>query len=79
MKPPSYSRWRIWSLFRSVRARQTGGPRQAAASLSHHGPVAETFIGDRVPYAAAMTDRRTAIEITPKGPVAVETAALWKT
>jgi chromosome partitioning protein len=51
---------------------------QAAASLSHHGPVAETFIGDRVPYAAALTDGRTAIEITPKGPAAIETAALWQ-
>jgi chromosome partitioning protein len=51
---------------------------QAAASLSHHGPVAETFIGDRVPYAAAMTDGRTALELTPKGPAALETAALWK-
>jgi chromosome partitioning protein len=51
---------------------------QAAAALSHHGPVAETFIGDRVPYAAAMTDGRTALEITPKGPAAIESAALWK-
>ena len=51
---------------------------QAAAALSHHGPVAETFIVDRVPYAAAMTDGRTALELTPKGPAAVETAALWK-
>lgn len=51
---------------------------QAAAVLSHHGPVAETFIGDRVPYAAAMTDGRTAIELTPKGPAAIETAALWR-
>jgi chromosome partitioning protein len=51
---------------------------QAAAALSHHGPVAETFIADRVPYAAAMTDGRTALELTPKGPAAVETAALWK-
>ena len=51
---------------------------QAAAALSHHGPVAETFIGDRVPYAAAMTDGRTALELTPKGPPALETAALWK-
>lgn len=51
---------------------------QAAASLSHHGPVAETFMGDRVPYAAAMTDGRTATEITPKGPAATETAALWR-
>lgn len=51
---------------------------QAAAALSHHGPVAETFIADRVPYAAAMTDGRTAIELLPKGPAAIETAALWK-
>ena len=51
---------------------------QAAAVLSHHGPVAETFIGDRVPYASAMTDGRTALELTPKGPVATETAALWR-
>jgi chromosome partitioning protein len=51
---------------------------QAAAVLSHHGPVAETFIGDRVPYAAAMTDGRTAIELAAKGPAATETAALWK-
>jgi chromosome partitioning protein len=49
-----------------------------AAALSHHGPVAETFIVDRVPYAAAMTDGRTALELTPKGPAAIETAALWK-
>lgn len=51
---------------------------QAAAVLSHHGPVAETFIADRVPYAAAMTDGRTAVELAPKGPAAIETAALWK-
>lgn len=51
---------------------------QAAAALSHHGPVAETFIADRVPYAAAMTDGRTAIELMNKGPAAIETAALWK-
>jgi len=51
---------------------------QAAAVLSHHGPVAETFIGDRVPYASAMTDGRTALELTPKGPAATETAALWR-
>ncbi len=51
---------------------------QAAAALSHHGPVAETSIADRVPYAAAMTDGRTALELVPKGPAAIETAALWK-
>lgn len=50
---------------------------QAAAALSHHGPVAQTFIADRVPYAAAMTDGRTSIELSPKGPAAQETAALW--
>jgi chromosome partitioning protein len=31
-----------------------------------------------VPYAAAMTNGRTAIELAPKGPAAIETAALWK-
>jgi chromosome partitioning protein len=51
---------------------------QAAAALSHYGPVAETFIGDRVPYASSMTDGRTAVELTPKGPAASETAGLWK-
>ena len=51
---------------------------QAAASLSHYGPVAETFIADRVPYAAAMTNGLTALELAPKGPAATETAALWK-
>ena len=51
---------------------------QAAAALSHHGPVAETFIADRVPYAVALTNGLTAIEITPKGPAALETAGLWK-
>lgn len=51
---------------------------QAAAALSHYGPVAETFIADRISYAAAMTDGRTAIELASKGPAAVETASLWK-
>lgn len=50
---------------------------QAAAALSHHGRVAETLIADRVPYAAAMTDGRTALELSPRGSAAVETAALW--
>ena len=51
---------------------------QAAAALSHHGPVAETLIADRVPYAAAMTNGLTALELVPKGPAALETTALWK-
>jgi chromosome partitioning protein len=50
---------------------------QAIASLSHHGPVAETIIATRVPYAAAMTDGHTAPELAGKGPAAQETARLW--
>ena len=51
---------------------------QAAAALSHHGRVAETFIGDRVPYAVAFTNGLTAMEIDRRGPSAMETASLWK-
>ena len=50
---------------------------QAIASLSHHGPVAETIISTRVHYAAAMTDGHTAPELAGKGPAAAEIAALW--
>jgi chromosome partitioning protein len=50
---------------------------QAIASLSHHGPVAETIIGARVYYAAAMTSGQTAPELASKGPSAKEIAALW--
>jgi len=50
---------------------------QAIASLSHHGPVAETIISTRVHYAAAMTDGHTAPELASKGPAAQEIAALW--
>jgi chromosome partitioning protein len=50
---------------------------QAIASLSHHGPVAETIISTRVHYAAAMTDGHTAPELAGKGPAAMEIAALW--
>lgn len=49
---------------------------QAAAALSHHGPVAQTFIADRTAYAAAMTDGRTAQELAPRGPAAKEVSAL---
>jgi chromosome partitioning protein len=51
---------------------------QAVAALSQHGRVAQAFIADRVPYAVAMTNGRTAPEISPKGPAAEEIAALWK-
>lgn len=50
---------------------------QAVAVLSHHGPVAETIIGTRVHYAAALTDGRTAPELAPKGLAARELTALW--
>ena len=50
---------------------------QAIAALSHHGPVAQTIIGTRVHYAAAMTDGHTAPELAPRGPAAQEIAALW--
>jgi chromosome partitioning protein len=49
---------------------------QAAAALSQHGRVAQSFINDRVAYAAAMTGGNTAPEIV-KGPPADEIAALW--
>lgn len=51
---------------------------QAAAALSHSGPVAQTLIADRIPYAASMTDGRTAIELSKKSLAAIETAALWE-
>lgn len=50
---------------------------QAAAALSQHGRVAESFIADRTAYAAAMTDGRTAQELTAKGPAAKEIASLY--
>jgi len=50
---------------------------QAIASLSHHGPVAETIIVNRVHYAAAMTDGHTAPELAGKGQTAQEIAGLW--
>jgi chromosome partitioning protein len=50
---------------------------QAIASLSHHGPVAETIVANRVHYAAAMTDGHTAPELAGKGPSAQEIAHLW--
>jgi chromosome partitioning protein len=51
---------------------------QAVASLSHHGPVAETIIAGRVYYAAAMTSGQTAPELAKTGPSAKEIAGLWR-
>jgi chromosome partitioning protein len=50
---------------------------QTIAALSEHGRVAQSFIGDRVPYAMAMTSGQTAPEIDKKSPAAKEIAALW--
>jgi len=50
---------------------------QTVAALSQHGPVAEAFIGDRVPYAVAMTGGRTAPDLSAKSPAADEISALW--
>lgn len=50
---------------------------QAAAALSDHGRVAQSFISDRVAYAAAMTSGNTAPELWPKGPTVSEITALW--
>ncbi len=51
---------------------------QAIAALSHHGPVAETIIVNRVIYPAAFTDGRTPQEIDSKGAAAKEIARLWE-
>jgi chromosome partitioning protein len=50
---------------------------QAVAALSQHGRVAQSFVVDRVTYAAAMTGGNTAPEVAPKGPAAEEISALW--
>lgn len=50
---------------------------QTVAALSHHGRVAKTFIADRVPYAAAMTDGHSASELAGRGQAAQEIEGLW--
>jgi chromosome partitioning protein len=56
------------------RARLTA---DAAVALSQHGAVAPAFVYDRVDYAAAKIDGRTAPELEPDGRAAAEIAALW--
>lgn len=51
---------------------------QAVAALSQHGRVAQSFISDRVAYAAAMTGGNTAPELSAKGPASQEIEALWR-
>jgi chromosome partitioning protein len=50
---------------------------QAAALLSKHGEVAETFINDRTGYKSPFPKGQTITEAEPKGPAAKEVAALW--
>jgi chromosome partitioning protein len=51
---------------------------QAAAVLSKHGEVAETFINDRTAYKSPYPRGQTITEAEPKGPAAKEIASLWK-
>ena len=50
---------------------------QSIAALSQYGRVAQSFLGDRVPYATAMTGGQTAPELAAKSPAAKEIATLW--
>jgi len=51
---------------------------QAAAALSKHGRVAETFVVDRTGYKSPYPHGQTVIEAAPKGAAAQEIAALWQ-
>jgi chromosome partitioning protein len=51
---------------------------QAAALLSKHGEVAETFINDRTAYKSPYPKGQTITEAEPKGLAAKEIAALWE-
>jgi chromosome partitioning protein len=51
---------------------------QAAALLSKHGEVAETFINDRTGYKSPFAKGQTITEAQPNGPAAKEIAALWE-
>ena len=50
---------------------------QAAAVLSRHGEVAETFVNDRTGYKSQFPKGQTVTEAEPKGPAAKEITALW--
>ena len=50
---------------------------QTMAALSEHGRIFEAVVHDRIGYATAMTDGRTALEIAPSGPAAREVTGLW--
>jgi chromosome partitioning protein len=49
----------------------------AAIALSQHGTVAPVFVQNRIDFASAMIDGRTAGEIDPEGRSAKEVRLLW--
>jgi chromosome partitioning protein len=51
---------------------------QAAAVLSKHGEVAETFVADRTGYKSPYGKGKTITEAQPQGPAAQEIKDLWK-
>jgi chromosome partitioning protein len=51
---------------------------QAAAVLSKHGEVAETFVNDRTAYKSPYPKGQTITEAEPKGLAAKEISALWE-
>jgi len=51
---------------------------QAAAVLSKHGEVAETFVADRTGYKSPYPKGQTITEAEPRGIAAKEISALWK-
>lgn len=51
---------------------------QAAATLSKHGEIAETFVNDRTNYKSSFAKGETVIEAEPKGAAAKEIADLWR-
>ena len=50
---------------------------QAAAILSRHGEVAETFVNDRTGYKSPYPKGQTVTEAEPRGTAAKEIALLW--
>lgn len=61
-----------------VRVR-TRAPGQAREALEPRGEVAAAMLSDRLAYAFAKVDGRTAQELEPTGAAALEVAALWQT
>ena len=51
---------------------------QAAAVLSKHGEVAETFVNDRTAYKSPYPKGQTITEAEPKGLAAKEISSLWE-